>query len=518
MRGMDAGRAQAFATELLDIPATPAQKQSRVLHVSPTTYFHWRARSSLAAALHDDPESPPEALLQMIWQHQRLQRDQLLTLDGQPVRVLHPGFRSLEGGPDFRAAVVSIGGAPAVSGDIEVDLRPNGWKAHGHDRNPAFSRVILHVVWDGGGVVANEPPRLALRHALDAPVGELGFLLAGQGELLAEAARGWCCEPLRSLSPRQRQELLRQAARTRLESKAAQFQARARQAGWEQALWEGLFRALGYKHNVWPMLLLAEHRSRWLAPAAGLLGLQARLFGISGLLPPEPGRDGDGQYLRRHWDAWWREREEFSDCVLPRQVWRLHGVRPVNHPARRLALAAHWAIRGDLTKKLEAWCVGSHPAAALPDSLLSCLQAEPDPFWTRHYNFTSRTLPADQPLLGAARATDLAMNVILPWLWVRAAEGGNAELRRELESRYFQWPPAQDNSVLKLARQRLLGTAASTGLTTAADQQGLVQIVRDFCERSDSVCAGCRMPELVKELCLESANPESPKTPETAVP
>jgi hypothetical protein len=36
----------------------------------------------------------------------------------------------------------------------------------------------------------------------------------------------------------------------RLRSKAAQFQARARQAGWEQSLWEGLFRGLGYKRNV----------------------------------------------------------------------------------------------------------------------------------------------------------------------------------------------------------------------------------------------------------------------------
>ena len=52
--------------------------------------------------------------------------------------------------------------------------------------------------------------------------------------------------------------LLDAAARVRFQTKAAQFRARARHAGWEQALWEGLFRALGYKHNVWPMQNLAE--------------------------------------------------------------------------------------------------------------------------------------------------------------------------------------------------------------------------------------------------------------------
>jgi len=64
--------------------------------------------------------------------------------------------------------------------------------------------------------------------------------------------------PLRELAVEQLNELFRNAALVRLQSKAAQFQARARQAGWEQALWEGLFRALGYKHNIWPMQRLAE--------------------------------------------------------------------------------------------------------------------------------------------------------------------------------------------------------------------------------------------------------------------
>ena len=476
------------------------QKLGCVLHVTPTPYLHWRGRPGLDPALHDDPEHPPEALLQTIWQHQRLRRGQLHALDGRPVRVLHPGFRSVEGGPDFRGAMISLGDGPPVIGDIEVDLRPGGWHSHGHDVNPAFSGVILHVVWDGGEPVANEPPRLALRAALDAPVGELGLLLAGQGELLSDAAKGRCCEPFKTLSPAQQTQLLEQAARLRLESKAALFQARARTAGREQALWEGLFRALGYKHNTWPMQSLAELHRRWSSPDAGLLGLQARLLGISGLLPQELSRKEGDQYLRHLWDSWWREREGFSDCTLPRTVWRLHGVRPVNHPARRLALAAHWAARGDLLRRIESWCTKTISTPALPGSLIELLDAAPDPYWARHHTFASKALPSDQPLLGEARASDLAMNVILPWLWVQAADHGNTDLKVRLETRYFQWPAGQDNSVLKLARQRLLGAPGAKILKTAATQQGLVQIVRDFCERSDSICTGCNMPNLVREF------------------
>ena len=94
----------------------------------------------------------------------------------------------------------------------------------------------------------------------------------------------------------------------------------------------------------------------------------------------------------------------------------------------------------------------------LANSLLEIFQVERDEFWSWHWTFKSARLKKPQPLLGDARVTDLAVNVILPWLWIRAVEGNNEKFRREIERRFFAWPAAEDNSVLKLARQRLLGT------------------------------------------------------------
>ena len=113
-------------------------------------YAVWRERCRAVSLLQDADGVPPEKLLQAVWQHQRLHRDRLKTVDGRPVRVLHPGFQSVAGGPDFRGAVLQIGGEPAVSGDVEVDLEPGGWHGHGHDRNPQFGGVILQVVWSAG--------------------------------------------------------------------------------------------------------------------------------------------------------------------------------------------------------------------------------------------------------------------------------------------------------------------------------------------------------------------------------
>ena len=318
---------------------------------------------------------------------------------------------------------------------------------------------------------------------------------------LPENFRGKCSAPLRELSAAQLETLLNEAAQLRFEAKAAQLRARAAHAGWEQALWEGLFRALGYKHNIWPMNWLAETRGRWLREPTTPLILQARLLGLSGLLPtdlPRIAADADG-YVRRVWDCWWRERDEFGDVTLPRAAWRFHGLRPANHPQRRLALAAHWLAADELPAQLERWCAQTIPTARLEASLLKILQCDHDEFWSWHWTFRSARLQKAHPLLGATRATDLAINVILPWLWTRAVEGGNLQLRAEIARRYFNWPSAEDNSVLRLARQRLLGGAHTGGWRGAAQQQGLLQIVRDFCDHSNAVCDQCGFPNLVKQ-------------------
>src|SRR6185295_8822151 len=171
---------------------------------------------------------------------------------------------------------------------------------------------------------------------------------------------------------------------------------------------------------------------------------QARLLGLSGLLPNDVTRRQRtaDSYLRKAWDHWWRERDAFSDCALPKSLWRLNGLRPANHPQRRLALAAHWSNDASLFKRIEKWFAGPPSDKALEVSLLETIRPGTDPFWSRHWTLRSAPMPKAQPLVGVTRVTDLAVNVILPWFWVRAREGENARLQGEAERRYFDWSAA----------------------------------------------------------------------------
>jgi hypothetical protein len=466
--------------------------------MDPNLYATWRASSPVLAALNETTDPPPERLLQHIWLHQRLARESLVLSDGRPLRVLHPGFWNRSAGPDFQDAVIQIGEDPPRVGDVEIDLVPGGWRAHSHEGNPAYAKVILHAVWQAGGTTGFPVATMAIRDVLDAPVQELADW-AASGELRMPAALiGKCRAPLGDLGPDAAQELLCQAARERLRHKAEALRARARRSGWDQALWEGLFGALGYRNNTWPMRRLAEllPRLEALGPLSSepAVHWQARLLGTAGWLPPVAVGEG-ATYVRRLWDAWWRERDAVSDAVLPPGLWRLGALRPANHPQRRLVLAGHWLAWGDMPRRLEAWFREARASKHPEVGLLHLLRPDPDAFWSEHWTFASRDAAAAAPLIGAPRVTDLAVNVILPWFWARAAAGRHRAGCEDAERVYFEWPPSEDNAVLRKARLRIFGCPRGRERNASA-QQGLLQIVWDFCEHSNPLCDDCRLPGL----------------------
>ena len=472
-------------------------------------YDRWRSGIVSCNGFQEEEGTPHEALLQRIWQYQRIYRDELRVNDGRRIRVWHPGFWNRGPGPDFQQALIGFDDEPPVAGDVEVDVHRSGWREHRHEGNPNYCGVILRVVWQAAPVDHRFPPVLALDSCIDSSIPSLKEELRKVDDSLLPGRLAGVCSPLlRDLGPKTWRVILRQAARIRLQIKAARFHARARQAGWEQALWEGLFRALGYQQNTWPMHCLAERVPQLTRPEDSLNGMQARLLGVSGLLPADLTRSGPAalRYARLLWDEWWRERESLESFILPRKLWRFQALRPANHPQRRLALAAHWLLRPNFFTALEDWISRRLDDRELQPTLLSVLQGSRDPFWSWHWTIHSRRMSTPQPLLGTSRVNDLVMNAILPWLWIRAVSGQNQCLRQIAEHRYFAWPLGQDNRILRRARQRLFGNVPRHTFGTGAAEQGLLQVARDFCDNANAICEHCPFPKLLAEFIRARRN------------
>jgi len=67
------------------------------------------------------------------------------TMSGKRLQILSPGRLNVYPGPDFRDTAILING-DIVIGDSEFHRNASEWLAHGHDSNPEYNSVILHLV------------------------------------------------------------------------------------------------------------------------------------------------------------------------------------------------------------------------------------------------------------------------------------------------------------------------------------------------------------------------------------
>ena len=88
-----------------------------------------------------------ERLLQFIWQFQYFNTRSLLTSAGETVNVQFQGHYNTNQGPDFTDARIRIGNTTWV-GNVELHISSSDWKKHGHQHDPNYSNVVLHVVWE----------------------------------------------------------------------------------------------------------------------------------------------------------------------------------------------------------------------------------------------------------------------------------------------------------------------------------------------------------------------------------
>jgi hypothetical protein len=440
-----------------------------------------------------------ERLVHAIWYEQRFVPDTLCTTDGRPVRVIFPGWWNVEAGPDFRNATVQIGDEPERSGDVEIHLRADDWFRHRHERDPLYNDVVLHVVlWESGSRRAPRTrhgdtlPQVALQHHLAAPLETLYDELDLDAYPYGVGKHGGnCVSVISRLSDTAIAELLDAAGDERFDHKVSRFARWLHRAEPEQVFYEGWMEALGYKANKTAFRLLAQ-RVPHAEAVEDRVHLAALLFGVANFLPTFITKADDAQ-IKRLWNVWWKLRPDFADKVLTPDTWRLHGIRPVNHPHRRLgAAAALLKKHPNLMEKV----VGSIESDGDPTKFFLQIR---DDYWNRHCMLGGRAQAKPSELIGAARAQEIVANIVLPFVAAYARANGDYNLEAKARSRYAALRAMEANSLLRLASGQFFAAPAVARkfLKTERRQHGLMQVFQDFCLSDKSICQRCHFPELV---------------------
>ena len=403
-----------------------------------------------------------------------------VTPAGEKIDIVQFGVWNREAGPDFSDAAIRVNGSEPILGSIEFDLTDRNWEAHGHATNPAFEDTVLHVFVHPSErtFFARTQSNREVRQVRADP-NALAETLSANVPL---AHPGRCQSPLRNLPEDRVRSVLDAAAQFRLQKKAARIRSKIDNHGRDEALFQEIAAALGYKQNKLPFTLLAQRLSLKLLHAYSI-DAEAMLFGVAGFLQAsdlDVYERSTRRYVRQLWDRWWPHRDALQRLILPAKIWRLSGTRPLNHPQRRLAALAA------ISEKWPAFIksLGKTSAGAAAQFFFTLAH----PFWDFHYTLTSPASLEPMAIVGETRATEILANVVFPFF---VAEG------RDVWSEFSKLPARLSNRRLATGATRLFGDDArrTQFLKSVADQQGLLQIYEDFCMRDNSDCAQCPFPE-----------------------
>ena len=406
----------------------------------------------------------PERLLSNLWRKRAARRAWFRTSAGTRMRVLYPGRASSTAGPDFRNALLEVEGVGLVQGDVEIHVRQRDWQGHGHGGDPRYNGVILHAALELYASLTR------LQSGRWVPVVSLAPLLSSDPELEdlpagLPSADLWAVLRSRGFpQPETAQEmgdLLDRAGDDRFHSKSARFGSLLGEQDQDQTLYEGILEGLGYHQNRQPFLKLAgrapyaalAQAARDLEPERRAQAIQDWLTFRSGLAPnqetpllplPKVG----------------------SRPAMSAKEWHCFRVRPSNHPLRRIAGAARL-----LDRFLEPGISGLTLVAQAgnPRALTSALSVPAG-------------LGERMACIGTARARDLAVNVVLPFLQgqqqLRGETGKGQAYGQAYLELYRRFSKLQDNDLTREMAGQLLGPAWTGLLNTARRQQGLLHLQR----------------------------------------
>lgn len=440
-----------------------------------------------------------ESLITKIWQSQLRDRTDLTTEEGEPIRIVYPGRINDDQGADLLDAVIATRRG-LVKGDIEVHVKSSGWRAHGHHRDPAYNRVILHVAIWHDSELATE-----LENGTKIPVLALHKYLSSERANSAYpsvALNTPCHQAVNRLPANIIAGLLDRAGKERFLAKAARFQADLAENEARQCLYQGIMVALGYSKNKISFLELARRlpirvleslAKRKTPEEESLARQQALLLGTAGLLPSQRLNWHQKNKIDDHWieklERLWASAQHAE--AMSENDWHLYKVRPGNSPVRRIVAMSYLILRYRETGLMEE--VIDRIREIAPGTrylqLEKMLLTTTDSYWASHFDFGSANRLSAPALLGDGRAADIVVNVLLPFVSVWGKFASQPELVRKAFELYCRHPRLAMNTLEK-HMERQLGLTNEL-VSSARRQQGLVHIYKTLC--SQGKCQHCAL-------------------------
>lgn len=405
-----------------------------------------------------------EFFLQYLWRHQKLTTHKLVITSGEKLSVYHPGVQNEDAGPDFSEARLKIGTLNWY-GAVEVHYKSSDWFRHGHENDPRYQNVILHVVWSADREVYTPDgkpiPVLELSHYVPENLDLEYQKYINQPDTIR------CAHNLQQIKPIYVASMLDKAFAERLKEKTKRVISIAKSCDhdWEETAYRILARSFGFNTNSEPFERLAESlpykilKKHLNQPQM----VEALLFGQAGFLehPKESyaaSMQNDYNYLARKYRL---------VKVLSEFHWKFSKMRPAGFPTVRIA-QFHAMILGN--QHLFNHLISLHAVSGAIHLIKKPLAA----YWEKHYNFGKATKKTYA--IGDASIENIIINAVVPILGAYAKHVDNVSLLERAE-KLLEQMKSEDNKYTRKWKD------AGIVSRNAKDSQALLYQYQHYCKR-----------------------------------
>ena len=399
-----------------------------------------------------------EELLSHFWRLQRFRRETLCTTDGEIIQVVYPGLQNPDSGPDFLHARIKIGNT-LWAGNVELHTRSSDWLKHGHQNDPAYGNIILHVVYESDVNLNLNCPELELRHFIEPE--PLSMFKAW-----SESIEPIPCHNLLKVNPEALKPWwMERMLIERLENKSRRIEALVQELNrdWEAAFYLCLGHYFGLRVNVLPFEMtirslpvnainrFRNHREE----------MEALLFGQAGML------SGGGDGFKSSLTARYRLQQSMYQIEpIPGARWKFSRLRPAGFPTVRLSQFADFLCKNKrpLTALLECESISE---------MTRLFDIEAHEYWSEHSQFgqVARKIPIQ---LGRSTQELIIGNAVLPFLFVYATHWSLPD-KKEWIIDAFRELEKEDNKITRTWE------AVGIEMKNFAETQSILQLHTHYC-------------------------------------
>jgi hypothetical protein len=418
------------------------------------------------------PFTVPEDFLQYVWENNLFRRENILTVNNEPVIVLDTGTKNFDSGPDFFNARIKIGDT-TWAGNVEIHKKCSDWNAHNHHMDKTYDNVILHVVetYDRPvhDSIGREIPTLLISYPEK--------IKANYEKLLS--AQTWiaCENQFHKVDLFALQLGYHRLMIERLEDKTSEILKllNENKNNWNVTFYQSLARMFGFKVNAQPFEMLAKSIPLHILSKHkhNLWQIEAMLFGTAGLLNEQLLGDDYFLSLRKEFSFHYKK---YNLKPIESHLWKFMRLRPVNFPTIRIAQFAALIARSE---SLFSKIIEIDDLKKLQGLFNVCASE----YWETHYRFNKSSKSVKKEL-GESSVDTLIINVVVPFLFVF----GEKQSKNNLKDRalgFLEKLPPEKNSIIE-NWQRL-----GIKVRSAFETQALLQLKNLHCDQKK--CLNCQI-------------------------